>query len=188
MKNRKENIKNIIIILLLVIIITLIFINFNNKNINIEEPELKQGEQLTQTTSTNAYVSIQDHLAEVEATGAKGGITYCGEYTANGSFDISDYGLSNVNVSNFIFVPTMSTTSKTASAAHIGYGYNQDYVYVRGYGNYTSHKFTLTDNTLSFTLPSANGSAYNGPSSDNVSNKVGGSWKVTIKGKIYYIN
>ena len=120
------------------------------------------------------------------ASGSK--TVFCGSYDANGKFNLSDYGLSDdVDVDNFVFVPTITSQTKYASAAHIGNGYNQDYVYVRGYGTYKPHSFTLADGVVTFTLPKVTGSAYNGPTSSNVSAQVGGNWTVTVAGKIYYI-
>ena len=64
MKNKRINIKTIIIIVLTGIIIALVISNFNNKNTNIKKQEI-DAEQLTQTTSNNAYVDMATHLSEV---------------------------------------------------------------------------------------------------------------------------
>lgn len=65
MKSKKISIKTILIIVLLGIIIALIFINLNNKNSNITKQEEISKEQLGETTSDNAYISMETHLSEV---------------------------------------------------------------------------------------------------------------------------
>ena len=64
MKNRKINVKTIIIIVLIGIIIALVISNLNIKNTNIEKQET-YAEQLTTTSNDNAYISMSDHLSEV---------------------------------------------------------------------------------------------------------------------------
>ena len=74
MKNKKVSIKTILIVLVIFISIALILIKFNNKNSNIEKQETSK-EQLTQTTGSNSYVTMADHLSEVDA---KQNIIYIG--------------------------------------------------------------------------------------------------------------
>lgn len=112
------------------------------------------------------------------------GITHCGSYTANGSLDITEYGLSNVDIDKFIFVPTKTNSgNKYATTGKAADGYD----YVRSYGSYTAHTFTLNDNVLSFTLPRASGKAYCGPNSTSANVSVGGTWTYDVPGDIYYI-
>lgn len=61
--NKKINIRTIII-LLFAIVLVLTLIILNAKNFNIEK-QITDKEQLTQTTSTNAYISMSDHLSKL---------------------------------------------------------------------------------------------------------------------------
>jgi len=65
MKNRKINIKTIIIILLICIIIILSISVFNIKNKNIERQDIKK-EQLEETTTNNAYITLEAHNLELK--------------------------------------------------------------------------------------------------------------------------
>lgn len=66
MKNRKITINTIVIILMISIIISLIWVILNTKHTNIEK-QTSGKEQLTQTTSNNAYVTMAEHLSEVNS-------------------------------------------------------------------------------------------------------------------------
>ena len=64
-----------IIVILIVVICLIIFSNAKNKNITKREDTSK--EQLTQTTSSNAYVDMATHLSEVSnSTSGLGSIEY----------------------------------------------------------------------------------------------------------------
>ena len=65
MKKRKINIKMLIIIVLLCINITLILVIINNRNQYIEK-NIKIKEQLSETTNSNSYISVEEHLSEIE--------------------------------------------------------------------------------------------------------------------------
>jgi len=65
MKNKKISIKTIIIILLMGIIGILVFINLNNKNASINKQQIGKGE-LTQATSDDSYIKMQEHLQGME--------------------------------------------------------------------------------------------------------------------------
>ena len=64
MKNKKISVKTIIIVILIGIIIALVITSLNNKNTNIERQEIG-AEQLTETSSNNAYVDMETHLSEI---------------------------------------------------------------------------------------------------------------------------
>lgn len=70
MKNKRVNIKIVIIIVLIGIIITLIGKNLNNKKTNIEK-KIEYAEQLTELTSDNAYISMEAHLSEISNNSGK---------------------------------------------------------------------------------------------------------------------
>ena len=134
----------------------------------------------TKTTVNEAINDLYDNQT------SKTNVVYCGSYTANGSFDITTYGLTNVDVNKFIFVPSKSSGKYGyATPAHIGYGYNKDYVYVRGYANYVAQTFALNGNTLSFTLPYVDAVAMNGPEAASANVSVGGRVNLVIAGDIY---
>ena len=63
--NIKINVKTFFVISLICIIIGTISIILVRKNQNIERKEMLEKEQLTQTTSSNAYVDMATHLSEV---------------------------------------------------------------------------------------------------------------------------
>jgi len=122
----------------------------------------------------------------VEVTGTKvdSKAVYCGSYTANGSFNITTYGLSNVDVNNFVFVPDSSTYYENSSIVK---GVETG-PYFRIYYGYFGPSFTLSGNTLSFTLPAISNSMYGGTSNSisMVHNSLG-SVTFKVKGAIYYI-
>lgn len=111
--------------------------------------------------------------------------TYCGNYKENGSFDISEFGLQNVAVGNFIFVPTRTNTTPMADAG-VKLPYTS-YVYIRPFGNWYKQKFTLDGNILTFTLPRIRFRAYSGPTADNASAAVDNEKEIYIAGDIYYL-
>lgn len=66
MKNKKVSIKIILLIIVILTSIGFVLIKINNKNTNIEKQEISK-EQLTQTTGSNSYVTMADHLSESNA-------------------------------------------------------------------------------------------------------------------------
>ena len=60
-----KNLKTIIILVLIVIIISLIYIIFSMKN-NVIETQAIAKEQLGETTSDNAYITLEDHNSELK--------------------------------------------------------------------------------------------------------------------------
>lgn len=54
-------------------------------------------------------------------------VVHCGSYTESGSFNIADYGLQNVAVENFIFVPSAFSSYNTEQAQAKSSKYNAYY-------------------------------------------------------------
>ena len=105
---------------------------------------------------------------------------HCGSYSANGSFDITTYGLSNVDVSKFIFVPSANSFSSNNAWK------KDDNAYYRIINYYYPGTFSISNNTLTFTLPYINSRLFSS-TNGTTDNRSVSSYTYTIPVDIYYI-
>lgn len=113
-------------------------------------------------------------------------ITHCGTYTESGSFNIADYGLSNVDVENFIFVPSAFSTYNLGLAEK----YINLYSYFATRVAFKKATFTLDSDTgiLTFTPAIIQSRPMTGTNERNASTPVTSSFITNeLPGDIYYI-
>ena len=103
MKNLGKNVLCLIIILLVIVIFVVVGVVIKNSNV-INKQELNKTKQLTESTSDNAYISMETHLEEIAnaAIGSKPE-KIASDCKGNQTIDCSSYtGYENFTIDNFI--------------------------------------------------------------------------------------
>ena len=153
MKNNKINIKTIIIILLICINISFLLIILNMKNKNIEGQEIAK-EQLTETTSSNAYVDMATHLSEINAKQEQldNVQNTAGQATATADKILKDY---TAYKDGQLITGTMANNGAVTKSLAVGGSYTIPAGYHNGSGKVTN----AVTNKGTLTLGSTNGTA-----------------------------
>ena len=151
----KNKYKIIVAIILIVIITSIVLICLNNRNSNIEKQETKK-EQLTETTVNNAYISMADHLSEVNTNGGK--IAFAmynqNDVTGIGTY-VYDKNSIEIGTSKFVVKKAgtlkirIGTNCRYNSATNGSYGWN--YLYVNGTNVSTAQGISIYYSTQLYT-------------------------------------
>lgn len=115
------------------------------------------------------------------------GVTYCGSYTESGSFNIADYGLQNVAVENFIFVPSSFSSYNTEQATQKN---SSVYTYFTARVIFDKATFALDNETgiLDFTLARIRTRPMTGTNTSNATTPLTTAYISNyLPGDIYYL-
>ena len=115
-----------------------------------------------QTPASNGVDDICTAIENIEtSTGTS--LINCGTYSSNGSLNVTNYGISDPVASKFIMVPASSNYNQN-SAISTGVTTGP---YFRIYYGYTKPSFSLSGNTLTYTLPAIKNSMLGGDQNSN---------------------
>ena len=138
--NSKKNKLHLVIIILIVVIFTLIgvIIKISNTNNKIEQQKEEQGQQLTETTSSNAYVSMSTHTSELAAKQQEldNLQNALGQATATASQILKDY---TAYKNGQLITGTMANNGAVSATLNAGGSYTIPAGYHNGSGKITAN-------------------------------------------------